>query len=331
MDAPLELDFAADDFEVVEHDAFGCAAFVAAVEPARLVLDVPAGHDAIALAWYNDPLTPAYDTRVFADRDAGLRLPASYRIDLARAGGHEVAVDMPANWLHSRTHRLELGGDHARVGLAVTGAWNRPATFVLDLRDATALDSAWMLYGDSITCAALSHDPLGDAQFSDLVEHACGVRPMQECGAVNGMETSDLVQHLPGWIASCAARWCAVAIGTNDANRADPNDRSVVPRARDNIATCVDRLLATGHQVVMPTIPWGTTPGVAAHGPGINDAIRAIVETRLDRGAHHGPDLWTLFEAQPELMADDGFHPTLDGYRQLRRWWAEWAVAHAYT
>jgi lysophospholipase L1-like esterase len=78
---------------------------------------------------------------------------------------------------------------------------------------------------------------------------------------------------------------------------------------------------------IIPTIPWFRDSGVEML-PGFNGVIAQLKEDYPE--ILDGPDFWTFFEENQNLIADDNLHPSEEGYDAYRRLWAEHALKTIY-
>jgi hypothetical protein len=305
--------------------------------PTSLAYDLsgvpPARRQTVLVAWYNED--SLWDAA--AIRTAAYNLPRDYTIEAnpdagggaeAPSEGWVTLVRVDGNRFSSRLHLVRLVGfNWLRMTVTATSGSpdNTDAAFNLDLHDAggSAADT-WLFSGDSITQDDMSHRP--DPGFAELVSAAAPSRfPAQQDGGIAGWASADPLrtdsttgrQYLAEYLAAFPGRYVSLAFGTNDALQA-----VAAETYRANVARLVEAVEKAGKVPIVPLIPWGCAPGLAANGPGINAAIRHLWAS--DPRIVPGPDLWSYFQAHRELIGKDCIHPTLpDGASAYRQVYAE--------
>jgi hypothetical protein len=316
--------------------------------PAWLALDLshvpPAARGRVVFAWFNDPITGAYDHATI-NGNAYFNV-GRYTVETntapggsaaAPANGWQTVAEVSANTLNSRQHLIDLdGANWIRICVSATdGVDATTARINVEVYDASAGHADnWILYGDSITQDGLLHDTRrgsGEATtpaLGDVVANLVpGRRPLFQDAGVGGFTSTEAAKYVPGWLALFPGQFVALSFGTNDALIAGPGDETIIEPFHDNMEALVKAVLAAGKTPVVPTIPWGSTPSLLANIPPLNAQIRRL-RTEYPQIVE-GPDLYSLYRDAPELL-DDGTHPTWDaGYTAYRQVWAE-AMASIY-
>ena len=288
----------------------------------------------VIVAWYNDPITSPYEHGYVSQ--AGYDIPSTYTIEgnnapggALPASGWVTLATVSGNTYHSREHVVDLAGA-AWVRMRVTATDGSSGNFGvylnLDVHDASAavLDS-WIFFGDSITQAGLSHNGLGVGTWAQLVNAARpSFYPAYEDGGIGGTLSADGAARIGTWLASFPGHYVALAYGSNDAGY------SVSPGTYyANVASMVDAVLAAGKVPIVPKIPWGCTGALQANAPGLNARIDALYAAYPS--VVRGPDLWTYFANNTNLISGDCLHPTNQGYAALRQQWANAMSASVYA
>lgn len=324
----------------VPEPSMGTSAWSSLLLPASIELDLSVLDDGsgtraddILVFWHNDPLTAPYDHTIRNLPPHGI--PAAYVIegrtrDGAGEHGWKTLAGAAGNRFSSAQHVVDVRDvDRLRITFteAADGSGVTARIHVHEVYE--VVEDSWAFYGDSITEAALDHGPRGIGTWATLVNAVLPDHtPVQQCCGIGGITAARAAQEIDGWLAAFPGRYAVLAFGTNDLNRADPRDVYVGEEVARAYETLVDAVLAAGKVPIVPTIPWGTTPGVSAHGPSANGLLAKVVEARPAVVA--GPDLWGFLRDRPELCHEDGFHPNLDGYAALRRLWAETMLVRVY-
>jgi lysophospholipase L1-like esterase len=302
--------------------------------PTSLAYDLsqvkPAQRGRVTIAWYNEETS--WDAEAINGRT--YNEPRNYTIEASRAGGGGppptdgwlTLVRVSDNRFNSRLHVVDLRGyNWLRMSVtAVNGApGNNDAAFNLDVHDAAETDAdAWWFFGDSITQDDMTHRG-PRATFAQQIAAALPPHfPAQQDGGVGGWDSAAPLevdptthqQYFAEFLALFPGRYVSLALGTNDANQ------SVNAQAfYENMTKLVEAVEQAGKVPIVPLIPWGCTPGIAANGPKINSAIRDLWTAHPQ--VVHGPDYWSYFQANQSLMAKDCIHPSIPegagAYRQL--------------
>ncbi|MDE2219675.1 MAG: SGNH/GDSL hydrolase family protein [Gammaproteobacteria bacterium] len=301
--------------------------------PAALSFDLAPlrqrGIHRLLLLWYNDA-TYSYDHRLIGQ--VGYNNLGAYTIEVSATGAGTAdwtpVVRVDDNTRHSRSHLIDVTGA-ARLRINVTRSDGSPgnadAMVHVDIYDASAgVTDGWLFLGDSITANALDHAQVaGVASFPAELEARVGVFPAQENAGIPNWTLADASAHLPAWLDDFPGRFVPLAFGTNDAAQ------DVAPgRFRSELESALRLVIAKGKVPIVPSIPWSRDPYHASRIPALNEAIGKA--TARVAGARRGPDLYAMFKAHPDLISDDGVHPTAEGNAMLRKAWVEWAAGQIY-
>jgi hypothetical protein len=263
-------------------------------------------------------------------------LPGIYTIDVhAAAGGTTPPAQNDPGWVtlaavttlnvyKSRQHVVNLtNGDtvynwvRMRV-TAVNGTTsNWDAACNLDIHDAhLGVEDDWIFFGNSISTGAMTHEERGDKNFSQIIDSVTEENfPAYQDGAVAGWTTNDAVDSVPGWIENFPGRYVGIAYGTNDAGWSI--DTTVF---YNNYETMVEAALNEGKIPVIPTIPW-LSKSFVNRVPPLNRELEELKENYPE--ILDGPDFWTFFSNNQDLISGDSIHPTTEGMIAYRRLWAE--------
>jgi lysophospholipase L1-like esterase len=180
---------------------------------------------------------------------------------------------------------------------------------------------AWLFVGDSITANGMSHSEisgLASDSFGNQVANISGHVPVQENAGMPGWLSGDAKAHLPLWLAAFPGTYVTLNFGTNDGAGVDP----LVFYA--NMLTLAQQTIAQGKIPVIPLIPWASRQDLVKSIPILNAEIRRLLASQ--RCAIAGPDLYDFFKSHPQLISNDGVHPTDAGYAELRKLWAQFAA-----
>jgi len=141
--------------------------------------------------------------------------------------------------------------------------------------------------------------------------------------AVGGMTAATGVELVGIELRGRRPNVVTIAFGTNDCYPgARERDRieDLPVEYELHVRTMAEIATGIGATVLIPTIPWARTPPVLEHGPLLNAILARIVDET--GGVLPGPDLWSLVQAEPALLAADDLHFTPAGSAALRRAWA---------
>ena len=322
-----------------------CDSAVSATDPKWLAYDlssVPARkRSTVVVAWYNDPMTAAYDHTVSGG--SGYNIPGDYSIAVnaappgpqAPSTGWSRVVTVTSNTLNSRQHVIKMTGyNWLRIHVTASDGspGNSDVAVNMDVHDARGgVTDSWIFYGDSITQDGMSHDTRAAASgatvgtFAQLVNATKPAYfPAFQNGGIGGLTSAAAAPRIKKWVARFPGTYVALSYGTNDA-LAEAGDPKIAARFRNNMQTMIRAVLAAGKTPIIPTIPWGGNAKLRVNVPVLNKQVRRLL-AKYPR-AVRGPDLYSLFEANQALISSDGIHPTADhGYAALRQKWATFAA-----
>lgn len=324
------------------YDVFDYHSWKSAGVPAWIAYDlsaVPSNQRGLVdITWFNN--TDAYDYLV-ASGGTPEGMPKNYTIEANAAAGGTTApatgwvtlAAITGNVLHSRQHVVDLTGyNWVRVNVSAVIGGSNVVLMHLDVQDLSAcgapLDS-WIFYGDSITLGATNYQEYYDGSpdnftIAQLVNAQLPqFWPAQEDGGTVGADTIDALDDIDGWLALFPGKYVDLSYGTNDAGTMDPDV------FYSNYAALVQKVLAAGKVPIVPKIPWGKTAAVQTYGPLLNAKIDALYSNFPQ--VIPGPDFWTFFEQNPNLITNGDVHPTDEGYGQMRQLWAQMMIQSVYA
>jgi lysophospholipase L1-like esterase len=329
------------------YDVQDSHSWVSASMPAWIAYDLsavpPSQRAKVDVVWIN--CLSAYECSAWSG-GLPLGLPVDYTIEgnaspaaTPPMSGWVSLVQVTNNVFKSRQHVVDLSGfNWVRMSVTRVAGSSTVHLMHLDVHDLGDSPSgnpedSWIHFGDSITAVGLNYfehrvGSQNDFSFASLVHDQLPDRfPAQEDGGLGGTKIQDAVDHIDEWLAVFPGRYVGISYGTNDASQGTPPDRFYA-----SYATVVQRVLDAGKVPVVPTIPWGKTVAVQTYVPALNLEI-AKLYAAFPRVVP-GPDLWTLFQANPSLIQDGGVHPTSEGCGRMKEWWAQamlWNVYGART
>jgi lysophospholipase L1-like esterase len=290
------------------------------------------------VAYYNDPMTSAYDHLYIGDN--AYNNLKNYTIELNAAPGGSVpssgwvtSVTVTNNHYHSRTHLVDMTGyNWIRINVTASdgSSGNNDAAINFDVHDASqGANDSWFFLGDSITQDGMhhyEHDSNGASVGNNFSEGIAAARPGYfpafEDAGIGGLWSTDGAQNINTWLALTPAKYIGLSYGSNDANAcSSPTD------FYNHYVTMVNAVLAAGRIPVIPTIPGSKTANITNCGPGFNAQIQNIYNAYPQ--VIHGPDLWTFFRNNPGLISGDNLHPNAAGYAAMRQQWVN-AVLSLY-
>jgi lysophospholipase L1-like esterase len=325
------------------HGGDWCAdcAWDARVPAAWLAYDlsgVPANRRSRILAvWYNG--SGRYDYTIVKAPTYSMPGPYVLEGNTAPGGGHGapaagwvtlVSGDSPQIY-HSRQHVMDFAGyNWLRFRTLAENPFNaggNPGTAIkFDVYDASqGISDDWIIFGDSITEGAFSHNDVGALIHARLPQY----NPIWEGGGVGFQKASDGASRLlDKWLPLFPGKYVCLAYGTNDANLGRALDQREIAAFRDNYRTMVEKVLALRKTPVVPTVIWSRNPQVASNLALLNAQLAALKTARPQ--ILSGPDLYDKFQGHPEWYQDD-LHPNPAGQDVLRSTWAQWAIGTVYA
>ena len=286
----------------------------------------------VLLVWYNEA-TFAFDPAMAAE--AAIRIPQDYTIEINTAAGGTTAptagwtkrTTVTANKYHSRQHVLDMTGANW-IRLSVTAVLGGSKSDInMDVYDASqGLADDWIIYGSSTPSAAMNHTVVGTTlqSFSQMINQAKpNYFPIQENGSISGIDTFDGVNNINTWLAQFPGKYVAIALGANDA------DECVAPATfYSNYVRMINAVTGAGKIPVVPLFNWSKLAAVQSCGPGL---IQEIKQLYIDYPqVVQGPDFWTFFMNNPQLISSDNTHPTEVGMGIYRQMWAQTMLAKVY-
>jgi hypothetical protein len=258
------------------------------------------------------------------------------------------------NWLRMTVTEVTSSASAAETPVVAT---NRDVALKLDVQDASlGFNDSWMFLGDSITSHCMcDNDGVSDAgapylSLPELVHASVpNFFPAAINGGMGGAKTvtnpgpqvaGDAVNSIDTWLALFPGKFVGLSFGTNDC----AGDSWGIDTSIAAFKTLVNKVLAAGKVPVVPHVPWA--PGTA----GISDATGvdsgapyaplspgAAYNAQIDSeiytisGVVRGPDLWSVFENQPQLFLDpNNLHPNDAGIAVYRQAWATAMLAAVY-
>jgi lysophospholipase L1-like esterase len=246
-----------------------------------------------------------------------------YVIEANTDGIWKPLLTVTDNLFSTRQHVLDLqGASQIRLRMLRHEGTSRLRFDIHDARD--GISDSWLFLGDSITACGMGN--AWGTSFAEYI-HALDPRfcPVQQNGGIGGLTSRDGKVHIQAWIAGNPAHFVPVAFGTNDAWGL-PNDLKAY---ESNVRYMLDTVLDAGKIPVLPTIPYASDPHAGRCTAEYN-AVIAQLYTAYGKRILHGPDLYGFFREYPELLSEDGVHPSADGYEALRKLWAETMYRAAY-
>jgi hypothetical protein len=186
----------------------------------------PAWRGRMAIAWYNDPVTPGYDPTLINVN--AYNLPSDYTIEGNRVGdgaplayGWTTLAAVAANCYHSRQHLVDLAG-YNWVRMNVTSGFGSPRAndiaLNLDLHDADqGAQDNWFFFGDYLTGAELDHTPRGSGTFGQHINSCLPERfPIQESCGTSFLQSSDGARVLGTYLQLFPGQFVALSFSTTD-------------------------------------------------------------------------------------------------------------------
>lgn len=267
--------------------------------------------------------------------EPAIRIPQKYTIEINTAAGSTAApttgwttrTTVTGNKYHSRQHVLDMtGANWIRLSVtAVLGGSN--ADINVDVYDASqGLADDWIIYGSSTPSAAMNHTVVGNTlqSFSQMINQAKpNYFPVQENGSISGIDTFNGVNSINTWLAQFPGKYVAIALGANDA------DECVAPATfYSNFVTMINAVTSAGKIPVVPLFNWSKLAPVQSCGPALIQEIKQLYID--DPQVVQGPDFWTFFMNNPQLISSDNTHPTDIGLGIYRQMWAQTMLANVY-
>ncbi|HLY31262.1 MAG TPA: SGNH/GDSL hydrolase family protein [Ktedonobacterales bacterium] len=305
----------------------------------------PDGSDATSL--FTD-----YKLQGNAAAGGGGSAPSSGWVDL---------VGVTGNLYPTRQHILNFTG-YNWLRLIVTASTgtspNNDVQVQIDVHDAHLSAAAtpnpeydaWLFLGDSITNNGMLHPEVGGGDWGyggpvcELVNSGSGgvYYPATVDGGNVGETMTWAATNIAGLLANFNGSFIVLAFGTNDANQAfeyTQGDSNVLSYY-NALLTVLDACLALGVLVIIPYVPYGSNNGgdLGYNTNLFNQYVDAHLPTDRLGGWVRGPDFWTFFEQNPNLLQSDGIHPTYvevggaaSGYERMHALYANWMLTNIYA
>lgn len=291
------------------------------------------------LIWWNSFGRFVYsDPPAWSDRNR----PLAYTIEGNRAAsssavpttGWENLVSVPDNVYRQRQHVLNLSGyNWVRLNVTSTAGYAGllDAEVNMDLYNAgQEVSDDWIFYGDSLTEGAMTHDEYIGPSFASLISQSLpGYWPVIEDGGVGSTSSDWGVINVPNFIQVFPGKFVGISFGTNDARAPYP---TTPEQFYNNYKTMVDAVIARGKIPVIPHIPWASSTSLQQNAPLYNAKIDQLISEYNAQGKTviAGPDLWTYFRDNPNLLNPGDVHFTREGNAAYRRQWADAMLRNAY-
>ncbi len=288
----------------------------------------------VLVVWYNESYN--YDHTIIGSY--AYNMPQDYTIDVnpAPGGGNPpgtgwvTLVIVKGNHYHSREHVIDMRGNNwirIRVTRVDGAVENYDVSINMDVYPASyGLADDWIFFGDSITAGGMGHLTVGGVEsFAQLINaQAPNHFPAQEAGGIGYLTSADGARYIDTWLQFFPGKYVALSYGTNDANSCVNADSFY-----DNYVTMVQAVLYAGKIPVIPHIPWAKTANVQNCGPTLNAKIDALYKAFPQ--IIKGPDLWTFFLHNQDLISNDNLHPTDAGFGAYRQQWANAMLTAVYA
>ena len=294
--------------------------------------DIPQEQRAVInVAWYSGAWNN-YDYTVLKE-SPGASL-SSYRISVnAAAGGSypetgwEEIVTVEDYTAHSGENSFPFAG-YNWVRIEVLGVQNggKNVSLNVDIHSVmNGLVDSWMFYGDSITACGMVTFSAGDGNFADFL-HELDPRfyPAQENGGIGGVLSTHGKANIDRWLKQFPGQYVSIAYGTNDCW----GDQTGTEQYYENLVYMIRAIQAAGKTAVLPKIPFSLEKGISEHVERYNAKVDQIYAEFPD--VIPGPDFYTWFKENPDMLSGDGVHPSDAGYNAMRRIWAETVLEAVY-
>ena len=294
--------------------------------------DIPSEQRAVInLAWYSGAWNN-YDFTVLNEA-AGASL-SSYRISVNAAAGGSYSetgwkeiVTVADYTAHSGENVIPFAG-YNWVRIEVLGVQNggKNVSLNVDIHSVTdGLVDSWMFYGDSITACGMVTFSAGDGNFADFL-HQLDPRfyPAQENGGIGGVLSTHGKANIDRWLKQFPGQYVSIAYGTNDCW----GDQTGAEQYYDNLVYMIRAIQAAGKTAVLPKIPFSLEKGISGNVERYNAKVDQIYAEFPD--VIPGPDFYTWFKENPDMLSGDGVHPSDAGYNAMRKIWAETVLESVY-
>lgn len=308
--------------------------------PIYLALDLSgvatSKREQVIFQWLNDPTTGAWNSSLISVNY--YNVPKAYTIDAnAAAGGSYPTTGWVTlatetdNPYHSRMYALNLTGyNWVRINVTdVNGSdLNMSVELNVDVYNvANGIEDCWAFGGDSITQQGALHNDQAGGTFAQLIAaYNSQFYPAFDSWGIGGFTSSDAFTNWSTWMATFPGKYITINYGTNDANEGG----IFMTTFQDHMQSMVEAVIAAGKIPVVPLIPWGATNNLLANVPTLNAIIQQLYTTYPQ--IIQGPDMYTYYSQNQNLIGADGIHPTLtDGYDAWRQLWVNAMMTNVYT
>ncbi len=284
----------------------------------------------VIAVWYNTSSYDAIGNYVSRNME-----PSDYTIEVNAAPGGDYPSDgwkvvdtVENNTLSSRQHLVDMKGyNWIRMNISkADGKEGSQASVNLDIHSVSdGVSDTWIFFGDSITAGGMNNCyGTGFATYVNSLDER--FFPIQENGGIGGITSTDGRNNIDRWLKGSPVNFVSIAYGTNDAW----GNQTGAEKYYENTKYMIDAVLALGKIPVLPKIPYATESGVNSYLDDYNAKIDQLWEEYGDKIVH-GPDFDKFFRENPDLLSQDGVHPSSEGYDAMRKTWAETMVANVYS
>jgi lysophospholipase L1-like esterase len=285
----------------------------------------------VVVVWYN-PDTYDYDPTIKNTGTYGSLNSYTVQANTAAGGtsaptsGWVTLATVTNNMYHSRQHAVNLSG-YNWVRLNVTASNPSGGNWVsinFDVHDAgLGVQDDWIFYGDSITAGGMVVG--SGTTFAQMINAKSSYFPIAECGGTGSIFSTDGANKISTWLSLFPGKYVGIAFGTNDAW----GNQTGAAKYYTNTETMVKAVIAAGKVPVVSKIPYSKLADISNNAPSYNAQIDALYAAYPQ--IIKGPDLWTFFQNNPNLLSGDNVHPSADGYVALRQQWADAMLATVYN
>lgn len=284
----------------------------------------------VMAVWYN--ATGQFDYTVLNGSSNGAPSDYTIEVNAAEGGvcpedGWEVVETVTGNTLHSRQHIVDMSG-YNWIRMNITGNDGKPGGYTsinMDIHNVSeGVSDSFIFYGDSITaCGMMNCYGTGFAEYVNQIDSK--YFPIQENGGIGGIRSSEGAANIDRWLEAFPGKYVSIAYGTNDAW----GNPSATEQYYENTAYMVEKIIESGKKPIIPKIPYSTEPAVGDNVPAYNAMIDKIYENYPE--VIKGPDFYTFFLENPDLLSSDGVHPAENGYAAMRELWAKTVYDKIYS
>jgi hypothetical protein len=311
-----------------------------ALAPIYLALDLSGVAESkrqqVLVQWINDPSTGAWDSSLITVNY--YNVPKAYTIDVnATAGGSypttgwiTIATETD-NPYHSRMYSFDMTGyNWVRINVTdVNGSdLNMSVQLNMDVYNAASgLSDCWAFGGDSITQQGALHNDQAGGTFAQLIQgYNAHFYPAFDSWGIGGYTSNDAYNHWAEWMATFPGQFITLNYGTNDANESGV----YMSTYQMHMTSMIEAVIAAGKIPIVPLIPWGATDNLLANVPTLNAIIQQLYVAYPQ--IIPGPDMYTYYAQNQDLIGSDGIHPTLtSGYDAWRQLWVNAMMTNIYT